>query len=60
MTASADLRLILILLRAYMYLIQPLDVNYKLDNSVSHELGYLTLHWKNYLGDPGVLKIGPF
>lgn len=43
-----------------MYLIKPVDENYKLDNTVSHELGYISIVWKNYLGDPGLLKIGPF
>ena len=47
-------------IRAYMYLIRPVDENYKLDNTVSHELGYISIYWKNYFGDPGVLKIGPF
>ena len=43
-----------------MYLIKTIDENYKLDNSVSHELGYINIFWRNYFGDMGQLKCGPF
>ena len=38
-------------IRSYMYLIKTIDPNYKLDNSKSHELGFITILWRNYFGD---------
>lgn len=43
-----------------MYLIKTIDPNYKLDNSKSHELGFIAILWRNYFGDQGILKVGPY
>lgn len=43
-----------------MFLINTIDENYKLETSVSHELGSVSINWRNYFGDPGIFKFGPF
>jgi hypothetical protein len=47
-------------MRSYMYLISSIDEKYKLDNTKEHELGFFQIYWRNYLGDYGVLTLGPF
>ena len=36
------------------------DAALKLNKFEQHNLGQLEIRWVNYLGDPGILKIGPF
>jgi hypothetical protein len=46
--------------RSYMFLIKTIDENYKLETAVSHELGCVSINWRNYFGDPGIFRLGPF
>ena len=46
-------------LRSYLFLISAADGR-KLDSNIEITLGTLCLDWKNYFGDPGSLKVGPF
>ena len=36
------------------------DASLKVNKFEQHHLGQLEIRWVNYLGDPGLLKIGPF
>eukprot|EP00347_Sterkiella_histriomuscorum_P011398 403372611 len=47
-------------IRQYLFIIQHKDPAYKINKFEMHQLGQLELRWVNYLGDPGLLKIGPF
>jgi hypothetical protein len=42
-----------------MYWIKPKDENFKLDSSISLKLGSLHINWRNNMGDPGSLEVGP-
>jgi hypothetical protein len=36
------------------------DPTKKIDTNAEIVMGTLQLDWKNYLGDPGTLKVGPY
>jgi len=36
------------------------DQSFKVNKFEQHHLGQLEIRWFNYLGDSGLLKIGPF
>ena len=45
--------------RSYLYWIKPKDENFKLDSSSTIKLGSLFIQWRNNMGDPGNLEVGP-
>jgi hypothetical protein len=47
-------------IRQYLFMINNKDSSIKINKFEQHHLGQLEIRWVNYLGDPGLLKIGPF
>ena len=47
-------------IRQYLFAINYKDAAYKVNKFEQHHLGQLEIRWVNYLGDSGLLKIGPF
>jgi hypothetical protein len=47
-------------IRQYLFVLSYKDQNLKINKFEQHHLGQLEIRWVNYLGDSGLLKIGPF
>ena len=48
-------------IRSFIYMLTPLDKKtYKINKFIAEQLGQLEIKWTNYLGDAGILKVGPF
>lgn len=47
-------------MRAFLFMLTSADPNVKINPNSEINMGTLYLDWKNYFGDPGSLKIGPY
>ena len=47
-------------IRSFIYILTPKQSNVKINKFKTEQLGQLEIKWHNYLGDPGILKVGPF
>ena len=47
-------------MRAYLFMLTCVDPTQKINPNAEINMGTLYLDWKNYFGDPGSLKIGPY
>lgn len=47
-------------IRQYLFVLSYSDQTFKINKFEQHHLGQLEIRWFNYLGDSGLLKIGPF
>lgn len=47
-------------IRQYLFVLSYKDAGQKINKFEQHHLGQLEIRWVNYLGDSGLLKIGPF
>jgi hypothetical protein len=46
--------------RSYLFMLSSADPTKKIDTNAEIVMGTLQLDWKNYMGDPGTLKVGPY
>ena len=46
--------------RNYLFALKPSDSRKKLDTNAEIVIGNVDVVWKNYFGDSGSLKIGPY
>ena len=48
-------------IRSFIFILKPKDPKIlQINKFKSEQLGQLEINWYNYLGDPGILKVGPF
>ena len=46
--------------RSFIFILTPKKQGAIVNKFQSEKLGHLEIKWYNYLGDPGVQKVGPF
>lgn len=46
--------------RSFIFILSPKDPEYTINKFSGEQLGQLEIKWCNYMGDPGILKVGPF
>ena len=44
-------------MRQYLFLLKPINSQFRINNAIQHRLGSVVASWRNYLGDKGSLEL---